>query len=185
LTAGRGLCQVDSMREPEMTIPPIEYLTAANVRRLSDPKVMGFGAYRHPYPDDAYAAMDVAAPLAQMPSHRKASPLCRAFSLLFEIDHLPAQAQRRRTGGLHRARDEPEMTFGVDPLAYGPTIVRIDEPSAKRVDVTVAEDLRGIRRWCERGPGIAHVRGIEPRPVATVGYDDPTGDDVAADWRRS
>jgi hypothetical protein len=37
----------------------------------------------------------------------------------------------------------------------------------------------------ERGPGIAHVRGIEPRTVATVGYDDPTGDDVAADWRRS
>jgi hypothetical protein len=36
----------------------------------------------------------------------------------------------------------------------------------------------------EQGPGIVHVRGIEPRPVATVGYDDPTGDDVAADWRR-
>lgn len=179
MTAGRGPCQVDSMREPDMTIPPIEYLTAANVRRLSDPKVMGLNAYRHPYPDDAYAAMDVAAPLAQMPSHWKASPLCRAFSLLFEIDHLPKRKDVARAVYI-----EPEMTFGVDPLAYGPTIVRIDEPSAKRVDVTVAEDLRGIRRWCEQGPGIVHVRGIEPRPVATVGYDDMTGDDVAADWRR-
>ena len=36
----------------------------------------------------------------------------------------------------------------------------------------------------EQGPGIVNVRGIEPRPVATVGYDDPTGDDIAADWRR-
>lgn len=51
-----------------------------------------------------------------------------------------------------------------------------------------ALDERGrniLRDLAETGPGIARIPGIPPRAVATVGYDDPTGDDMAADWRRS
>ena len=305
LTAGRGPCQVDSMREPEMTIPPIEYLTAANVRRLRDPRVMGLDAFIHPYTDDAGAA-SVAQALARLPEHWKATPVCVAFSRLFAID----QSETLRIGDVVEgrrveARRDPAEVTGIEVLlscggarwwtyisrgeidAFGETgalrrrIVecddhdfprdprthrhtppdavgswryecmnvmldgsprtatyrhsetghrvtvssdigadftadvmdalrrdgvelgssaafdryftqvdrRTDAPvwrlSGERVDATVAKDLRGIRHWCEQGPGIVHVRGIEPRPVATVGYDDPTGDDVAADWRRS
>lgn len=96
----------------------------------------------------------------------------------------PEFDQRERGPGI--AHIEPELTF---ERHFAQVDRRTDEPvwrlSGERVDATVAKDLRGIRHWCERGPGIVNVRGIEPRPVATVGYDDPTGDDVAADWRRS
>lgn len=154
-----------------MTIPPIEYLTAENVRRLSDPKVMGLNAYRHPYFDDAYVATDVAAPLAQMPSHWKASPLCRAFSLLFEIDRTETLRRGDVVEGRRvEARRDPAEVTGMDKGM---------KPQGDWYKLDARFDQR------ERGPGIVHVRGIEPRPVATVGYDDMTGDDVAADWRRS
>lgn len=255
MTAGRGPCQVDSMREPEMTIPPIEFLTAANARRLSDPSVMGLAAYRHPYTDDVGAAT-VAQALARMPEHWKATPTCVAFSRLYAID----QAELLRIGDVvegHRIEDRRDPSRPADVAAHasgcgGAVALRVQQLQTRRLaayigaDFTadvyqaLADDLRtesavvarrqsemaekqsrgradapvwrlsGERVWQtpptaridpatreaninvnarfdqrERGPGIVHVRGIELRPVATVGYDDPTGDDVAADWRRS
>jgi len=302
------------MREPEMTIPPIEYLTAANVRRLRDPRVMGLDAFLHPYTDDTGAAA-VARSLTRLPEHWKATPVCVAFSRLFAID----QSETLRIGDVvegrrvEARRDPAEVTgievllscggargwtyisrgeidefgetgalrrrivecddhdFPRDPRTYRHTPpdavglwrlechsypvdgsprtatyrhsetghrvtvssdigadftadvmdalrrdgvelagARID-PATREANITVNMRLggdaiaiaKGLREmldkqprgdWYklspefderEKGPGIVHVRGIEPRPVATVGYDDPTGDDVAADWRRS
>lgn len=362
-----------------MTIPPIEYLTAANARRLRDPRVMGLDAFIHPYTDDAGAA-SVAQALARLPEHWKATPVCVAFSRLFAVDqtsivergdvvegrrvearrdpaevtgievllscggarwwtyisrgeidefgetgalrrrivecddhdfprdprtwrHTPPDAvglwryecgsykidgsprtatyRHRETGHRVTVSSDIGADFTADvmdalrcdgvelaaPTTHGPELdpahlriyrsdpgiegapyVRVDAPvwrlSGERVDATpptaridpatreanitvnmsgglrgsaaviakrlreimdrqpasarphartrgdskmhgmLVDDMLTMLDQRERGPGIVHVRGIEPRPVATVGYDDPTGDDIAADWRR-
>lgn len=222
-----------------MPIPPIEFLTAANARRLSDPRVMGLDAYQHPYTDDLGAAT-VAQALARMPEHWKATPVCVAFSRLFAVDQTSIVERGDVVEG-HRIEDrrDPVDAPGIEVLlscggmrwwtyisrgeidAFGETgalrrrIVECGKLDFPKANITVnmdsgltwgsaaviAKRLREImdrqppspaqRDWYklsdprECGPGIAHVRGIEPRPVATVGYDDPTGDDVAADWMRS
>lgn len=187
------------MREPEMTIPPIEYLTAENVRRLSDPRVMGLDAFIHPYTDDAGAA-SVAQVLARMPEHWKATPTCVAFSRLFAIDRTETLRRGDVVEGrrIEERRDSAEVT-GIEVLLscggarWYISRGEIDEfgeagalrrPDSKLHGMLV-DDMLTMLDQREQGPGIVHVRGIEPRPVATVGYDDPTGDDVAADWRRS
>ncbi len=202
-----------------MIIPPIEFLTAANARRLSDPRVMGLDAYRHPYTDDAGAA-SVAQALARMPEHWKATPTCVAFSRLFAVDQTcnlnitadvhkalaPLKPPTALTARGHTSSAEPctpdRMISSTDCRPTRASItVTMDRGLTWGSAAVIAKRLREImdrqppapaqRDWYklsdprECGPGIAHVRGIEPRPVATVGYDDPTGDDVAADWRRS
>lgn len=294
-----------------MLIPPIEFLTAANARRLSDLRVMGLHAYRHPYTDDTGAAA-VARSLTRLPEHWKATPVCVAFSRLFAVERTETlkrgdvvegrRVEKRRdlvdatgievlllcggarwwtyisrveidafgeTGALRRRIVEcDDHDFPRDPRTHRHTPpdavgswryecmnVMLDgsprtatyrhSETGHRVTVSsdigadfTADVMDALRRdgvelagkaaragydvlrsvyvkpeiyrsdpgiegapyvrvndlWDddrrrhdprECGPGIAHVRGIEPRPVATVGYDDPTGDDVAADWRRS
>ena len=271
-----------------MTIPPIEYLTAANARRLRDPRVMGLDAFIHPYTDDAGAA-SVAQALARLPEHWKATPVCVAFSRLFAVDQTSIvergdvvegrRVEARRdpaevtgievllscggarwwtyisrgeidevgeTGALRRRivggddhdfprdprtwRHTPPDAVGLWRLECGSypvdgsprTATYRHSETGHRVTVSsdigadFTADVMDALRWRdgaerevksartstyglrsvyiepgltfdqrERGPGIVHVRGIEPRPVATVGYDDMTGDDVAADWRRS
>lgn len=77
-----------------------------------------------------------------------------------------------------------ERIYASDPMIPGAPYARIKSEIMDRHPRGDWYKLPPEFDQRERGPGIAHVRGIEPRPVATVGYDDPTGDDVAADWRR-
>ena len=192
-----------------MTIPPIEYLTAANARRLRDPRVMGLDAFIHPYTDDAGAA-SVAQALARLPEHWKATPVCVAFSRLFAVDQTSIVERGDVVEGRRvEARRDPAEVTGIEVLLscggarWWTYISRgeIDEfgetgapasarPHARtrgdsKLHGMLVDDMLTMLDQREQGPGIVHVRGIEPRPVATVGYDDPTGDDVAADWRRS
>lgn len=60
--------------------------------------------------------------------------------------------------------------------AYGPPV--------REVSALVRKGAALLNELKEQGPGIVNVPGLPARPVATVGYDDPTGDDIAADVRR-
>ena len=104
------------MREPDMTIPPIEYLTAANARRLRDPRVMGLDAFIHPYTDDAGAA-SVAQALARLPEHWKATPVCVAFSRLFAVDQTSIVERGDVVEGRRvEARRDPAEVTGIEVL---------------------------------------------------------------------